>query len=220
MMARAPFRRAEVAAFLLTWFCAAAGCGSLLGIDNGQPESDASAGDAFTGDGAMPLEGGDSMAGHDGSDASEGDAPIRCEAGAACMPTDRCHTGTMDCSGTAPSCKDTGHNATNGTSCGTNEVCRNGACVACATGAACTPTNVCHAGATDCSTGVPLCTDTGVSLSNGSTCGTGMVCETGVCSACPTGGACTPAANPCHTGTLNCSTSPPTCGDTGTNAAN
>ena len=46
-----------------------------------------------------------------------------CQAGGACTPTNKCHTGTLVCSGAAPSCTDTNTNVAAGTSCGTDMVC-------------------------------------------------------------------------------------------------
>jgi hypothetical protein len=72
----------------------------------------------------------------------------------------------------------------NGVSCGSNEVCDSGSCVACTEGAACTPGNPCDTGATDCSTGSPVCEDTGSSVADGTACGSSGVCESGTCTAC------------------------------------
>jgi hypothetical protein len=80
-----------------------------------------------------------------------------------------------------PVCTDTGSNAPNGTTCGTNLVCNAGTCTTCTSGAACTPTNACHTGTLSCSGGTPSCTDTGTSVADGTACGTNLQCKSGAC---------------------------------------
>jgi hypothetical protein len=142
---------------------------------------------------------------------------VSCTAGVSCTPPNPCHAGTQACSPSI-TCADTGRNLVNGATCGVNRVCNNGVCGACTAGASCQPTNPCRTGATSCVTGASVCAETG-NVPNGTTCGTNRVCNSGACVACAAGGACTPT-NPCHTGTLACTTGAPTCQDTGTSVAN
>ena len=132
-------------------------------------------------------------------------------------PTNACHAGAQSCSPTI-TCADTGRNLVNGTSCGTNMVCNNGACNACTAGASCQPANHCKTGANSCVTGVPVCAETG-NVANGTMCGNNQVCKDGMCVPCTAGGACTPS-NPCHNGTQICTTGSPTCQDSGTSLPN
>ena len=143
-----------------------------------------------------------------------------CTPSAACVPpSNACHVGTTSCASGVATCTDTGTAAPNGTSCGTNEVCSGGACVACTAGLSCTPANVCHTGTTSCVSGASTCTDSGTTVANGTSCGTNQVCDNGACSACTAGLSCTPA-NVCHTGTTSCASGASTCTDTGAAAPN
>ena len=136
-----------------------------------------------------------------------------CSAGAACVPANPCHAGITVCSPTI-ACTDTGNALTNGASCGTDKVCNAGTCVSCAAGSSCQPTNACKTGAVSCATGSPVCMESG-NRASGTMCGANMVCNaTGSCVSCSANSAC-PPANPCHTGTLTCSTGAPVCTDTG-----
>jgi len=177
------------------------------------------------------TEGGGDSAADAGSDgaADSGEGGVVPDAGEAgvcvpdtpCTPTNPCDQGTIDCATGVPVCTDTGPSGTsNGTTCGTGEVCDDGGCVACTPGLTCTPTNACHQGTTSCATGTSTCTDTGIDVTNGTSCGAGMLCESGGCIACVAGASCTPTSNACHAGAIDCSTSPPSCTDTGMNAPN
>ena len=139
-----------------------------------------------------------------------------CAVGAACQPANPCHAGTTVC---APSigCSDTGQSLSNGAQCGTDRVCNAGTCVSCSSGASCQPTNPCKIGATSCLTGSPVCVEQG-NRQNGTMCGANMVCSAGACVSCMANTAC-PPTNPCHTGTLACSTGAPVCTDTGQSVA-
>lgn len=144
---------------------------------------------------------------------------VACKAGEACDPAGQpCKNGTLACSN-GPVCQATG-NKSGGTECGTDQVCTsNGVCAACVQDGACTPTNVCHQGQQDCATG-PNCVDTQLAGNEGNSCpgnATYNFCTAGACIACQNGNACVPT-NPCHKGTLNCATNPPTCNDSNTNA--
>lgn len=180
-------------------------------VDGGDA-GDAHVSDATTGD-VVVVD-----SGHLG-DASGGDSGV-CTPGAKCIPTNPCHDGVIDCSGSTPTCKDQGTALPNGQTCGTNMVCNSGTCSACTANQVCTPTNKCDVGATDCSTGTQTCKDTGTAQPNGSSCGTGMVCETGMCNACVQNSACSPTGKACDVGKLDCTGSTPTCMDTGTQAMN
>ncbi len=139
-----------------------------------------------------------------------------CAAGAACTSANPCHTAAYTCDPTtgAPVCTDTG-NVANGTSCGSNLVCNEGACEPCTAGAACTSTTdpLCKTAAITCDTGLPVCTDSG-DVADGTACGTGLACSAGVC-ACAAGTSCV-SQNPCMDAAIACdpTTGAPICTDT------
>jgi sugar lactone lactonase YvrE len=145
---------------------------------------------------------------------------VACKADEACDPPGQaCKNGKLSCAA-GPVCQAT-DNKPGGFACDTDKVCDSSAnCVACVQDAACKPGNDCHQGTQDCTTG-PNCVDTQLAASDGLSC-TGNAaynfCTGGVCLACQNGNTCVPA-NPCHKGTLNCATTPPTCNDTQANAA-
>jgi hypothetical protein len=105
-----------------------------------------------------------------------------CAAGGSCLPANVCHLGTNVCTGGQSTCQDTGapNPAANGSSCGSNQVCENGACVACNPGAGCKAE--CQIGTVSCAGGTPTCVnlmpDPGA---EGQPCGNGGVCEAGAC---------------------------------------
>lgn len=101
-----------------------------------------------------------------------------CEAGAACSPG-VCRVGLTSCSTGVQVCQETG-NAGNGSSCGTNMVCYNGACASCVEGQSCAPTNPCKLGAITCSSGQPQCVQT-TNQPDGTTCGSSKICQSGTC---------------------------------------
>src|SRR5215831_13475960 len=120
-----------------------------------------------------------------------------CITGVVCTPTNQCHVGRTVCSTTGTMlCLDAQLSQANGTVCGQNMVCGNGACVACQAGSTCTATNPCRTASNVCTTGMPVCTENG-DTPNGTICGVGMVCLAGLCTTCQAGTACTPS-NPCH----------------------
>src|SRR5262249_42949978 len=98
-------------------------------------------------------------------------------------------------------CTDTMTNAADGTSCGSNQVCSNGQCVACTAGTACNPNgNPCQTGVTSCATGHSTCTPIGngaggTPCNDGNLCTTGDVCMSGACTGAAV--ACT-ASDQCH----------------------
>lgn len=138
--------------------------------------------------------------------------PASCEAcagGGACTSPDGCKTGTTSCDGGTATCTALTPRA-DGTTCGTNQVCSAGTCVACTSGTACTSADGCKAGVTSCSTGTSVCS----SLSprpNGTSCGNNQVCSSGSCVACAAGVACA-SQDGCKTGTTSCSTGASVCG--------
>jgi hypothetical protein len=87
-------------------------------------------------------------------------------------------------------------------------------------GDVCAEAGTCVSG---CHTGEFSCDGTCGALTgnvpDGTECGANGVCESGECVVCALGDACSPAANPCHNGTLSCSTAGATCVDQGTEAA-
>jgi len=105
-----------------------------------------------------------------------------CTNGNGCTPpTAPCNKGSVVCSGGTASCTDTGSPANDGTSCGTNLVCKGGACVTCTAGTSCNPNNdPCHVGQTSCATGVQTCDPTG-NAPDTTPCGTNMACKSGAC---------------------------------------
>jgi hypothetical protein len=149
----------------------------------------------------------------------QGGTCATCQAGGACTPTNKCHNGTLVCTGAAPACTDSGTNVAAGTSCGTDMVCSTGgACAACVAGTTCTPPGKpCSRGTIACNTGAPVCIESG-NAPNGSVCGTDMVCQGGACAACSAGTICVPA-NPCHSGIMVC-TPAISCTDSGNSLAN
>jgi hypothetical protein len=192
------------------------------GGDSVQPGTDTSS-NGDSGKDATVEGGGD-----DASDSAPDSAGVDvaaegpgCVQGATCTPINPCDQGSVDCSTGVAVCTDQGPSSTlNGTSCGTNEVCDDGACVACTIGLSCTPTNACDTGTTACDTGVTTCKDTGIAVLDGTACGTGKLCEKGVCVTCSEGAACAPTGAPCDTGTIACGTGSPVCTDTGHFAPN
>lgn len=139
--------------------------------------------------------------------------PARCVPGEACIPSNPCHEGQVVCSdGGVSACSDKQTVRANGTACDEGSVCHDGVCAACADGTSCTLTNSpCRSGTVDCSTGSAQCMASD-NRPNGAACGSGLVCQEGECLACSTGQPCTPA-NPCHIGTLDCSSAAASCTD-------
>lgn len=139
-----------------------------------------------------------------------------CTPGGLCVPlANPCDVGQLTCSG-GTVCVDTHKpdRTRNGTPCGFNQVCDDGACVACTAGLSCTPANPCHVGVTSCTTGQSVCADAGDPLPDGTLCNGSMVCEGGACVSCTSGAACA-LPNPCHAGALDCSGVTPVCQDLG-----
>jgi hypothetical protein len=144
-----------------------------------------------------------------------GGSCMMCSAGAACVPANPCHRGTLACDTGAAVCNDNGMSIPDGTMCGTNLVCRSGACVSCIAGQACQPTNPCKNGLTSCMTGVQTCMESG-NKTPGTPCGAGQSCANGTLTLpamCTAAGACAAAMMQCTSGACNpsgtdCSTCP------------
>jgi hypothetical protein len=95
---------------------------------------------------------------------------VACTSGATCSPA-TCKTGVTSCSTGTSACSPTGNSA-NGTLCGTDGLCFNGACGSCANfvgGTSCGTNKVCKNG---------LCV---TRLPNGNSCGLGWECGSGNC---------------------------------------
>jgi hypothetical protein len=154
-----------------------------------------------------------------------------CTAGAGCAPTGSpCDQGSVSCSGGQATCTDQHTSLANGTSCGTNMVCKAGACVACTAGTACTYSTACHAGVISCSTGSAVCVDNGAAQDGTACTGSNLclqtyTCKGGTCTGsnavtCPSSGACYQAPT-CNTTSGACSSAQVTngtaCGAAGAN---
>lgn len=139
-----------------------------------------------------------------------------CQPGKACTPAGfPCHSGTTSCATGREVCVD-GALVQDGTTCGTNRVCRTGACNDCTEGAGCVPAALpCQRGLVACGSGLPVCVAQAAPADPGLACGAGHVCDgAGTCVACVPGQACTPQ-NPCHAGGIACASGAPVCGDLG-----
>jgi hypothetical protein len=138
-----------------------------------------------------------------------------CLAGSRCLvPASPCLVGATTCTNGASGCTVTAVKQANGTACGMDSVCLDGACSACTAGTPCPlPGKPCRAGSIDCAGGRPECVEMG-NAPAGQMCGSGMVCKDGSCAACAAGDPCVPA-NPCHEGTLDCTGGVSRCMDTG-----
>jgi len=147
---------------------------------------------------------------------------IPCSEGATCATNTGapCKKSAIACSTGAPQCVDDA-DVTDGLNCGTDKVCKTGACVACAAGTVCSsnPGGMCKLGVVACGS-ASGCMD-GANVGAGTACGSGMVCNgNGQCVMCMAGQACTtnPGA-PCKTGVVDCTMGAPRCLDTGNTAA-
>jgi hypothetical protein len=160
-------------------------------------------------------------AGATGNFVCQDGACATCTAGAACVPSNPCHRGVLDCTNGTATCKDSGMTALPGTPCGADKACNAaGACITCRSGAACPAPEVCRQGRIDCSNGAEVCLAS-ESLPNGTACGSGNaeVCSAGSCIACNPGAPCSPS-NRCHLGVLSCSSGTPQCMDSNTAVVN
>ena len=136
-----------------------------------------------------------------------------CSSGGTCTPTNPCHTGTLTCTTGAPTCSDSGANQPDGTSCGTNLVCKAGSCNSCTAGQACQPTNPCKTGTTSCATGASVCAETG-NKGQGTLCGAGQSCSQGILTLpamCNASGTCAAATMQCPSGCNTAGTDCATC---------
>lgn len=106
-----------------------------------------------------------------------------------------------DCDGMVD-CADS--NCAPGTTCGTNQVCRNGMCGDCQAGGSCDPMMACKTGRYDCSTGTRRCVVAG-NVTNGDSCGGDNACLDGVCRQCRNSGSCTNnQSSSCRQGQRRC----------------
>lgn len=82
-----------------------------------------------------------------------------------------CHIGLLQCTA-PPTCLDSGAGRLDGTQCGKELSCRNGACVGlCDEGARCMPRDRCHQGLISCASGTAQCADTGRPADDQPSCG-------------------------------------------------
>ena len=90
-----------------------------------------------------------------------------------------CFAGTIACDDDEPICTATSPLA-DGTTCGTDMVCNDGACLPCAAGRACVADDECVEGLIACDTGGPLCLATTTAVEDGTPCSLGS-CRGGAC---------------------------------------
>ena len=135
-----------------------------------------------------------------------------CKNGVDCPLADRpCKTGVIECGTGRPECTENG-NAPNGTSCGSGQVCKDGACTACLAGDSCNPANPCHEGTLDCTGGNVTCKDSGRTKTAGTQCGSNKVCSpSGECVACVAGADCELPGEACKAGKIECGSGAPQC---------
>jgi hypothetical protein len=205
-------------AALALWMMQGAGCasGQVDAQDGGAGWADDGSGNATDGatkgdaggsgggDGSGSGSGGSGGEGGSGSSGGVATDGGNCAGGGmACMPSNPCLHGVVDCASGTPTCVSTG-NLPDGTSCGMDQVCHAGTCDACTQGAACTPSNACHTGTVDCTTGVPACQDTGTSVADGTACGASGICESGTCDPCGASGQHCCAGSGCSGSPLAC----------------
>lgn len=162
--------------------------------------------------------------------ASEASAALRsapgdvaaCRHWAICEPANPCHVGQVTgCRANVPICTDIGAWRPNGTSCGTDMVCRRGECMPCDAGASCTPLDpygqpaACSVGSIACNTGAPVCKYVGPAP-DGTQCGgdPSWVCKAEACTWCLDGSYCQPA-DLCHQGVVESCSTGGTCTDYG-----
>jgi hypothetical protein len=133
-------------------------------------------------------------------------ACVACAQGVTCSPGDNvCQSGVISCTSGSPACVQLS-NVTNGTPCGTGDVCFDGACTACVSGSACEPQgNSCQTGTMSCGTGQATCVLIG-NVADGTACGANEICSGGLCTSCVPAAQCEPGnpPNACQTGTTSC----------------
>ncbi len=140
-------------------------------------------------------------------------ACVACRDGMTCVPTNKCHTGSLSCSTGTPQCMDVGSNLANGTSCGEGQVCRDGDCTACLEKMPCSPPDApCKAGEIRCASGSPVCVATATNAPDGKECGAEQACRGGMCRQCRTTGTC--GNNPCKDSTYACQNGVESCRET------
>ena len=127
-------------------------------------------------------------------------------------PNAPCKEGRIACGADGRTCQD-GANARDGTPCGLNKLCVNGACATCTAGSACaTNSDQCTNGVTMCD---PAGCMNGTPKSPGASCGAGQVCSAArTCIPCSDGASCTANASaPCKKGVIACGSGAPQCDD-------
>ena len=140
-------------------------------------------------------------------------ACVACRNGMSCVPSNKCHNGSLSCTTGTPQCMDVGTNLPNGTTCGDGQVCREGECTTCVERMPCTPTdNPCKAGEIRCATGTPVCVATAANAPDGKECGAELSCRGGMCRQCRTTGTC--STNPCKDSTYQCMNGLESCRET------
>ncbi|MBI5544446.1 MAG: fibronectin type III domain-containing protein [Deltaproteobacteria bacterium] len=141
-------------------------------------------------------------------DASEpGPDASTCVAGGPCSSADGCQTGTVHCDSGQPQCGQW-TDVVDGTACGNQGTCQDGACSACPAGGPCTSIDSCQTGIIDCSRTPPICGSL-TGRPNGAACN-GGVCREGICRPCSSGAACSPS-EPCKLGAVECTSGEPVC---------
>ena len=153
-----------------------------------------------------------------GSECGEGQvcsagACVACRDGMSCVPTNKCHNGSLSCSTGTAQCMDLGTNLANGAVCGEGQVCRDGECAACVEKMPCVPTdNPCKIGEIRCASGTPVCMATAMNAPEGKECGAELACRGGMCRQCRTSGSC--STNPCKDSTYQCTAGVESCRET------
>jgi hypothetical protein len=223
-MIRESARRTAIGIVLLAGVAVAAACGSILGIDSGQPETDASAPDSgspMVGNDGSPNDtgaSGDDSASPPGDSGASGDGRnLACEAGDYCQThcggTDPCGVGCTDNCSTAPgwSCDPDGSTCTCvhdpswcNNRCGmiTDNCGRSYDCGVCDGGQCVPDANPCAT--QQCGTAIDSCGGM-TTCGNAGACAGGGICEDG-------GSCCTAYGNPCSQGAVWCSSAPNGCG--------
>ncbi|MBI5542580.1 MAG: fibronectin type III domain-containing protein [Deltaproteobacteria bacterium] len=125
-----------------------------------------------------------------------------------CRSADGCRLGTTNCATGEAVCEDL-TNEPDGTACGNQGTCQDGACSACPAGETCTSIDGCQVGSIDCSQQPAVC-GAWTNRPNGVAC-SGGVCREGICRACTPGAACS-LSEPCKLGAIECAaTGEPVC---------
>ena len=136
--------------------------------------------------------------------ACRGGACQQCRTTGSCGGSDPCKTGQYQCNAGVESCQQS--NKPNGTSCGSERACRNGACDGCKTRGECS-SNKCVNSSFQCSGGVQSCAELGPKPDGARVCGNSdQACVRGRCVRCRQGGSCRPEVSDpeCKRGRYEC----------------